>query len=54
MARWRQADGLVVAPDTFIPIAEESGLIMRLGTWALRESFEQMRRWERDGIGGFT
>lgn len=54
LARWRQADGVVVAPDTFIPIAEESGLIMRLGTWALRESFEQMRRWERDGIGGFT
>ena len=38
LMRWPQADGSHIAPDVFIPIAEESGLIVRLGNWALREA----------------
>ncbi|MGK5076996.1 putative bifunctional diguanylate cyclase/phosphodiesterase [Janthinobacterium sp. HLX7-2] len=38
LMRWPQADGTQIAPDIFIPIAEESGLIVRLGHWALREA----------------
>ena len=38
LMRWPQADGSFIAPDIFIPIAEESGLIIRLGHWALREA----------------
>ncbi|MBE3027557.1 bifunctional diguanylate cyclase/phosphodiesterase [Janthinobacterium sp. GW458P] len=38
LMRWPQADGSHIAPDVFIPIAEESGLIVRLGNWALHEA----------------
>ncbi|PHV27558.1 diguanylate cyclase [Janthinobacterium sp. BJB426] len=38
LMRWPQADGTYIAPGIFIPIAEESGLIVRLGHWALREA----------------
>ncbi|WP_402720135.1 putative bifunctional diguanylate cyclase/phosphodiesterase [Janthinobacterium rivuli] len=38
LMRWPQADGTHIAPGVFIPIAEESGLIIKLGHWALREA----------------
>jgi diguanylate cyclase (GGDEF)-like protein len=38
LARWRRADGSFVPPDQFIPVAEECGLIVPLGQWALRQA----------------
>ncbi|GGY61823.1 putative bifunctional diguanylate cyclase/phosphodiesterase [Pseudoduganella albidiflava] len=38
LMRWRRADGTSVPPDVFIPAAEASGLIVKLGYWALREA----------------
>ncbi|MGK5022904.1 putative bifunctional diguanylate cyclase/phosphodiesterase [Janthinobacterium lividum] len=38
LMRWPQPDGTHIAPSVFIPIAEESGLIVRLGHWAMREA----------------
>ncbi len=38
LMRWRTADGATITPDIFIPVAEESGLIVPLGQWALRQA----------------
>ncbi|PCK08307.1 MAG: diguanylate cyclase [Alteromonadaceae bacterium] len=38
LMRWRQDSGEYIAPEEFIPLAEQSGLILRLGDWILRES----------------
>ncbi|NRR32654.1 EAL domain-containing protein [Oxalobacteraceae bacterium] len=40
LMRWRRPDGSMVPPSIFIPIAEECGLILRLGQWALQRACE--------------
>ncbi len=47
LCRWKLA-GRAVPPDTFIPIAEETGLITRLDAWAVRASCEQLVAWQRE------
>lgn len=50
LLRWRSPTRGVVSPDDFIPLAEETGLIVPIGAWVMRESCLQMRRWlERFG-----
>ncbi len=47
LLRW-QADGRdVYVPDQLIPVAEDSGLIVELGTWVLREACAQARHWRQ-------
>jgi EAL domain-containing protein (putative c-di-GMP-specific phosphodiesterase class I) len=40
----------VFTPDQFIPVAEDTGLIVSIGTWALREACLQARTWQREGL----
>ncbi len=50
LARWQRPNHGLVSPDTFIPLAEESGSIMALGEQILRQACTQMVEWQRAGI----
>ena len=50
LLRWRRKDGGFLSPAEFIPIAEERGLIARIGEWSLREACLQCRRWQLQGL----
>ncbi|WP_299495947.1 EAL domain-containing protein [uncultured Shewanella sp.] len=49
LVRWRDPEFGVVAPDKFIPIAEETGLIDVLGKWVLEESLVNLAYWHKYG-----
>ena len=49
LARWFRADGQTVPPAVFIPLAERSGLIGDLGTWALRAGCKAAAEWAGSG-----
>jgi diguanylate cyclase (GGDEF)-like protein/PAS domain S-box-containing protein len=48
LVRWRSPDG-VIAPDQFIPLAENTGLIVPLGEWVLRDACARMKAWRDSG-----
>ncbi len=49
LMRWRRGDTLV-APGEFIPLAEETGLIIPMGEWAVREACRQLAQWRAEGV----
>ena len=49
LVRWRHPDRGIVAPDEFIPVSEESGLILPIGRWVLGEACDQAARWDAQG-----
>ena len=50
LIRWRQADGTYIPPSRFIPIAEQSGLIVDIGDWVLRTVGLQLSEWQRQHV----
>jgi EAL domain-containing protein (putative c-di-GMP-specific phosphodiesterase class I) len=45
LIRWRKPDGSWVRPDLFIPFTEQTGQIVPLGAWVLRQAIDDYRRW---------
>jgi len=50
LVRWTDAEVGEVSPAEFIPIAEESGLVVGLGEWVLREACKARQRWRESGL----
>ena len=47
LVRWRREDGTLVAPGEFLPVAEETGLIVPIGRSVIRQAMAQVHQWQR-------
>lgn len=52
LVRWHSPELGKVAPDRFIPIAEETGLIEPISDFVMREAFRQAQKWKKQGYAG--
>ena len=50
LVRWHAGDGTLVPPSRFIPVAEDSGLIVPLGNWILNAACKQAQQWHQQGL----
>lgn len=51
LLRWDHPKRGLLAADEFVPLAEETGLIVPMGRWVLRTACEQLGRWRKQGVG---
>lgn len=54
LVRWIQEDGTVIGPDEFIPIAEDTGLIIPLSEFVLKQACKQLHHWHQLGFSELT
>lgn len=50
LLRWPQPDGRFIQPEEFVPVAEDSGLMIRIGSFVLQESCRQLKAWHDEGL----
>jgi len=50
LLRWRRGDQVVATPDVFVPVLEETGLILEVGRWVLEQAARQAVAWRRAGL----
>jgi diguanylate cyclase (GGDEF)-like protein len=50
LVRWHHPDLGVISPAEFLPTAEESGLIVSLDRWTMRQAIQQLKQWNKEGI----
>lgn len=46
LIRWRKEDGKMISPFEFIPVAEQTGLIITIGDWVIEQAFKQLKDWQ--------
>ena len=54
LLRWHHPQRGWIAPELFIPVAEDTGLIQELGRWVLHQACGEAARWQREGLGPFS
>ncbi len=54
LIRWQHPEEEMISPAQFIPMAEESGLIVQMGEWIVRTACEQAKKWQKQGLPPIT
>ena len=54
LSRWKSPELGMVGPNIYIPIAEEMGLIHKIGEWTLNEACRQVKSWQDEGLDGLA